>query len=203
MKNLTRKQQKMLIRILTAAALLAIVKLLPPLPDGISLLWLLYLVPYAVIGWDVLYKALRNIRNGQVFDENFLMALATVGAFGTGEYAEAVFVMLFYQVGELFQDYAVGKSRQSIAALMDIRPDIANLECGDGSLEEVDPEDVEVGSVVVVRPGERVPLDGMVLEGVSALDTAALTGEAAPRDVGPGDDVISGCVSVNHISHII
>ena len=195
MKNLTRKQQKMLIRILTAAALLAIVKLLPPLPAGISLLWLLYLVPYAVLGWDVLYKALRNIRNGQVFDENFLMALATVGAFGTGEYAEAVFVMLFYQVGELFQDYAVGKSRQSIAALMDIRPDIANLERGDGSLEEVDPEDVEVGSVVVVRPGERVPLDGMVLEGVSALDTAALTGEAAPRDVGPGDDVISGCVN--------
>ena len=148
-----------------------------------------------IIGWDVLWKAVRNILNGQVFDENFLMALATVGAFATGEYAEAVFVMLFYQTGELFQDYAVGKSRQSIAALMDIRPDTANLELEDGSLEEVDPEDVEVGSVVVVRPGERVPLDGEVLEGASALDTAALTGESVPRDVGVGDAVISGCVN--------
>ncbi|MDE6455011.1 MAG: heavy metal translocating P-type ATPase, partial [Dysosmobacter sp.] len=197
MKNLTRKQRKMLYRILAAAALLIGVKLLSPLApaDGIPILWLLYLAPYAVIGWDVLWKAVRNILNGQVFDENFLMALATVGAFATGEYAEAVFVMLFYQTGELFQDYAVGRSRQSIAALMDIRPDTANLENGDGSLEEVDPEDVEVGSVVVVRPGERVPLDGEIIEGVSALDTAALTGESAPRDVGPGDAVISGCVN--------
>ena len=196
MKNLTRKQRKMLIRIIASAALLAAVKLLPVADGALSrIAWVLYLVPYGIIGWDVLYKALRNIRNGQVFDENFLMALATVGAFGTGEYAEAVFVMLFYQVGELFQDYAVGKSRQSIAALMDIRPDTANLEREDGSLEEVDPEDVEVGAVVVVKPGERVPLDGVVLEGFSALDTAALTGESAPRDVGPGDDVISGCVN--------
>ena len=192
MKNLTRKQRKTLCRILIAAALLIAVKLLPV--SG----WTagaLYLIPYAVIGWDVLWKAVRNILNGQVFDENFLMALATVGAFATGEYAEAVFVMLFYQTGELFQDYAVGRSRQSIAALMDIRPDVANLELEDGTLEEVDPEDVEVGSVIVVKPGERVPLDGEVIEGVSALDTAALTGESVPRDAGPGDAVISGCVN--------
>ncbi len=196
MKNLTRKQRKMLFRILLAAALLIAVKLLPtalPVPGWAE--WVLYLVPYAVIGWDVLWKAVRNILNGQVFDENFLMALATVGAFATGEYAEAVFVMLFYQTGELFQDYAVGKFRQSIAALMDIRPETANLEQEDGTLEEVDPEDVEVGAVVVVKPGERIPLDGVVLEGSSALDTAALTGEPAPRDVGPGDAVISGCVN--------
>ena len=196
MNNLTRKQRKMLYRILAAAALLIAVKLLPnlfPVPRWMEIP--LYLAPYLIIGWDVLWKAVRNILNGQVFDENFLMALATVGAFATGEYAEAVFVMLFYQTGELFQDYAVGKSRQSIAALMDIRPDTANLELEDGSLEEVDPEDVEVGAVVVVKPGERAPLDGVVLEGFSALDTAALTGESAPRDVGPGDDVISGCVN--------
>lgn len=196
MNNLTRKQRKMLYRILAAAALLIAVKLLPnlfPVPRWMEIP--LYLAPYLIIGWDVLWKAVRNILNGQVFDENFLMALATVGAFATGEYAEAVFVMLFYQTGELFQDYAVGRSRQSIAALMDIRPDTANLELEDGSLEEVDPEDVEVGAVVVVRPGERVPLDGEVLEGASALDTAALTGESAPRDVGAGDAVISGCVN--------
>ena len=196
MNNLTRKQRKMLYRILLAAALLIAVKLLPHLfPVSVWMAVPLYLAPYLIIGWDVLWKAVRNILNGQVFDENFLMALATVGAFATGEYAEAVFVMLFYQTGELFQDYAVGKSRQSIAALMDIRPDTANLELEDGSLEEVDPEDVEVGSVVVVRPGERVPLDGEVLEGASALDTAALTGESVPRDVGVGDAVISGCVN--------
>ena len=196
MNNLTRKQRKMLYRILAAAALLITVKLssgLTAVPNWLE--WALYLAPYAVIGWDVLWKAVRNILNGQVFDENFLMALATVGAFATGEYAEAVFVMLFYQTGELFQDYAVGRSRQSIAALMDIRPDTANLELEDGSLEEVDPEDVEVGAVVVVRPGERVPLDGEVIEGASALDTAALTGESVPRDVAAGDAVISGCVN--------
>ena len=192
MKDLSPKQKKMFRRLLTAAILLGAVRV-PPIPDGI--LWLLYLIPYGIAGWDILWKAGRNILNGQVFDENFLMALATVGAFATGEYAEAVFVMLFYQTGELFQDYAVGKSRQSIAALMDIRPDTANLENEDGSLEEVDPEDVEVGSVIVVKPGERVPLDGEVIEGVSALDTAALTGESVPRDVGPGDPVISGCVN--------
>ena len=157
MNNLTRKQRKMLYRILAAAALLAAVKLLPHLfPVPVWMAVPLFLAPYLIIGWDVLWKAARNILNGQVFDENFLMALATVGAYATGEYAEAVFVMLFYQTGELFQDYAVGKSRQSIAALMDIRPDTANLELEDGSLEEVDPEDVEVGSVVVVRDRKSV-----------------------------------------------
>ena len=196
MKSLSRKQRKTLYRILAAAVLLVAVKLMSAmalLPQWSE--WLLYIIPYAVIGWDVLWKAVRNIFHGQVFDENFLMALATVGAFATGEYAEAVFVMLFYQTGELFQDYAVGKSRQSIAALMDIRPDTANLELEDGSLEEVDPEDVEVGSIVVVKPGERVPLDGVVIEGSSSLDTAALTGESVPRDVASGDAVISGCVN--------
>ncbi len=192
MGNLSKKERKMLWRIIAAAVLLIAVKLLPV--SGLTAA-ACYLVPYAVIGWDILWKAVRNIGHGQVFDENFLMALATVGAFGTGEYAEAVFVMLFYQVGELFQDYAVGKSRQSIAALMDIRPEVANVELESGEIEETDPEDVEVGAIIVVRPGERVPLDGTVLEGTSALDTAALTGESVPRDVLPGDDVISGCVN--------
>ena len=192
MNGLSRKEKKMLRRILLAAVLLIVVKLLPV--EG----WIAavcYLVPYLIVGWDVLYGAIRNILNGQVFDEDFLMAIATVGAFATAEYAEAVFVMLFFQTGELFEDYAVGKSRKSIAALMDIRPDVANLEKDDGETEEVDPEDVAVGAVVVVKPGERVPLDGMVLSGTSALDTAALTGESLPRDVGPGDAVISGCVN--------
>ena len=196
MKNLSKKQRKMLLRILISAILLCIIKLLPlGEKSGPAMQWLLYLLPYGVIGWDVIFRAIRNIANGQIFDENFLMALATIGAFATTEYAEAVFVMLFYQTGELFQDYAVGKSRQSIAALMDIRPDTANLERDDGSLEEVDPEDIEVGAVIVVKPGERIPLDGVVLEGSSSLDTAALTGESVPRDVGPGDAVISGCVN--------
>ena len=192
MYHLSRKEQKMLRRILLSAALLILCKVLPfsGFPAAVC-----YLIPYLLVGWDVLYKAVRNIRNGQVFDENFLMAIATVGAFATQEYAEAVFVMLFYQTGELFQDYAVGKSRKSIAALMDIRPDTANLEGETGETEEVDPEDVEVGAVIVVKPGERVPLDGIVLSGTSSLDTAALTGEAIPRDVAPGDAVISGCVN--------
>ena len=195
MHALTKRQQRMLVRIGAAAVLLCAVRGLcavtdPPLWTAAAL----YLVPYLTAGWDVLWKALRNIRNGQVFDENFLMSLATVGAFATGEYAEAVFVMLFYQVGEWFQSYAVGRSRQSIAELMDIRPDTANVEQADGSVEEMDPEDVEPGAVIVVRPGERVPLDGVVLEGRASLDTAALTGESLPRDVGPGDPVISGCV---------
>ena len=190
MSGLSRKEKKMLTRILAAAALLVLLVLLP----NLRLPWALYLVPYLIVGWDVLWRAVRNILNGQVFDENFLMALATVGAFATAEYAEAVFVMLFYQVGELFQSHAVGKSRQSIAALMDIRPDYANIE-RDGRLEEADPEDVAVGDTIVVKPGERIPLDGVVLEGASSLDTAALTGEAAPRDVRVGDSVISGCVN--------
>ena len=205
MNNLTKKQKKMLRRIIVSAVLLVLVKVLCAvgvLPEQGLLTGLCYLAPYAVIGWDVLYKAVRNICNGQVFDENFLMALATVGAFATAEYAEAVFVMLFYQVGELFQDYAVGKSRQSIAALMDIRPDTANLEGENGEIEEVDPEDVPVGAVIVVKPGERVPLDGEVLEGTSALDTAALTGESVPRDVTPGDLCLSGCVNQSGVLRV-
>ncbi|MEG1593647.1 MAG: heavy metal translocating P-type ATPase [Oscillibacter sp.] len=188
---MTQTQIHMLRRILAAAALLLAAKFFAP--EGILGL-LCYTVPYALIGWDVLWRAIRNILRGQVFDENFLMSLATVGAFATAEYAEAVFVMLFYQVGELFQDVAVDRSRKSIADLMDIRPDTAHVERG-GLLETVDPEDVAVGETLVVKPGERIPLDGKVLSGSSALDTAALTGESAPRDVGPGDAVISGCVN--------
>ena len=191
MKSMTRKQKKMLGRILVAAVLLALAAALPL--SGWSR-FALFLIPYAVIGWDVLYKAVRNIAHGQVFDENFLMALATVGAMATGEYPEAVFVMLFYQVGELFQGYAVGRSRQSIAQLMDIRPDYANIE-RDGTLEQVDPEEVAVGDRIVIKPGERVPLDGVVIEGESTLDTAALTGESLPRSVKAGSDVISGCIN--------
>ena len=195
---MTKKQKKRLARILAAAVLLLAVHFLPLTGAAQALS---YLVPYAVIGWDVLWKAVRNIAGGQIFDENFLMALATVGAFGTGEYAEAVFVMLFYQVGELFQDYAVGKSRRSIAALMDIRPDTANVE-RDGVISEEDPEDVAVGETVVVKPGERVPLDGVVTDGASTLDTAALTGESVPRDVAVGDPVLSGCVNQRGVLRI-
>ena len=189
---MTRKQKKVLYRII-AAAVLMIAALFVPV-EG---LWRLpvFLVPYLVIGWDILWKAARNIANGQVFDENFLMALATVGALILGEYAEAVGVMLFYQVGELFQSCAVGKSRRSIAALMDIRPDSARAE-RDGAWVEVDPDEVAVGEIIEVRPGEKIPLDGVVISGASALDTAALTGESVPRDVGEGDEVPSGCISV-------
>ena len=197
---MSKKQKKMLQRIIAAAILLVVVKLLPPIPYVPALL--LFLIPYAIIGWDVLWRAIRNIRNGQVFDENFLMAIATIGAFGTGEYQEAVFVMLFYQVGELFQSYAVGKSRQSIAALMDICPDTANLELEDGSIEEVDPEDVEVDAIIVVKPGERIPLDGTIVEGTSVLDTAALTGESMPRDVTVGDPILSGCVNLSGLLRV-
>lgn len=217
---MTRKHKKMLKRIAAAAVLLILVRLLPTiwLPGGIPFLsvsrvsqtgeaafslarWPLYLIPYAVIGWDVLWRAVRNILNGQVFDENFLMAVATVGAFGCGEYSEAVAVMLFYQVGELFQNVAVGRSRQSIAALMDIRPDYANVE-RDGQLVQVDPDEVAVGDTIVVKAGERIPLDGTVLEGASALDTAALTGESLPRDVTVGDEVVSGCVNLSGLLHV-
>ena len=163
--------------------------------------WPFFLVPYLVIGWDVLWKAIRNIARGQVFDENFLMSVATVGALAIGEYPEAVAVMLFYQVGELFQSVAVARSRQSISALMDIRPDYANIE-RDGQLVQVDPEEVAVGDIIVVKAGERVPLDGTVLEGISALDTAALTGESLPRDVGAGDEVISGCVNLSGLLRV-
>ena len=200
---MTRKQKKMLVRIAVSAVLLIAAVLVPY--QG---LWrfALFLPAYFVIGWDVLWRAVRNIAHGQVFDENFLMALATVGAFctgffGQGEYPEAVFVMLFYQVGELFQSYAVGKSRKSIASLMDIRPDYANVE-RDGKLLQVDPEEVAVGDTITVKAGEKIPLDGLVLEGSSLVDTAALTGESVPRQVRPGDSVISGCVNQNGLLRV-
>ena len=191
---MSKKQKRMLRRILASAVLFVICVLLPV--SGWPRL-LAFLVPYGVIGWDVLWRAVRNIAHGQVFDENFLMALATVGALAIGEYPEAVFVMLFYQVGELFQSYAVDQSRKSITALMDIRPDYANMEGPDGQLEQVDPEDVAVGDTIVIKAGERIPLDGVVLEGSSTVDTAALTGESLPRQVESGDDVISGCVNLS------
>ncbi len=193
---MTKKQKKTLRRILLAVVLSLCVFLAATF---LELPWFLqlalWLVPYLVIGHDVLKKAVLGIKNGEVFDENFLMAIATVGAMACGEYGEGVAVMLFYQVGELFQSYAVGKSRRSIAALMDIRPDSANLENSDGNLSAVDPEEVAVGSVIVVRPGEKVPIDGRVLSGESSLNTAALTGESRPRTVRPGEEVISGCVN--------
>lgn len=195
---MSKKQKKMLARILVSAVLLIVCVLLPV--EGWARL-LVFLAPYAVIGWDVLWRAVRNIAHGQVFDENFLMSLATVGAFFTGEYPEAVFVMLFYQVGELFQSYAVDRSRKSITELMDIRPDYANIE-RDGKLEQVDPEDVAVGDVIVIKAGERVPLDGVVVEGRSTVDTAALTGESLPRETEPGDDVISGCVNLSGLLRV-
>ena len=195
---MTKKQKKMLSRILISAVLFLLLYTVPA--QGVVRL-LLYLIPYAVIGWDVLWRAVKNIRNGQVFDENFLMSIATIGAFGCGEYPEAVAVMLFYQVGELFQSVAVGRSRQSIAALMDIRPDYANME-RDGQLVQVDPDEVAVGDTIVIKAGERVPLDGIVTQGNSALDTAALTGESLPRDVAAGDEVISGCVNLSGLLHV-
>lgn len=209
---MTRKQKNMLVRIIVAAVLLIAASLMPdiPVPGYIPPLseivlggpyayvlarWPLYLIPYCVIGWDILWKAVRNIGHGQVFDENFLMCVATVGALVLGEHSEAVGVMLFYQVGELFQSYAVGKSRRSIAQLMDIRPDVANVE-RDGQILEVDPDEVAVGETIVIRPGEKIPLDGVVVEGTSSLNTAALTGESAPRDVGVGGELLSGCVNI-------
>lgn len=188
---MSKKHKKMLARILVSAAFLA-AALLCKL-DGIFRL-AAYLAPYLIIGWDVLWRAVRNIARGQIFDENFLMALATIGAFATGEYPEAVVVMLFYQTGELFQSYAVGRSRKSIASLMDIRPDYANLE-QNGELIKTDPDAIEVGQIIVIKAGEKIPLDGVVLDGTSSIDTAALTGESLPRSVQPGDDVISGCIN--------
>ena len=201
---MTKKQKKTRKRILTALGLFLALELAEHLaPDALpGLAWpVLYLIPYGIIGWDVLWRAIRNIKNGQVFDENFLMSVATVGAFGCGEYPEAVAVMLFYQVGELFQSVAVDRSRKSISALMDIRPDYANIE-QNGELVQVDPEEVSVGDVIVVKAGERVPLDGTVLEGTSSLDTAALTGESLPRDVQAGDEVVSGCVNLTGLLHV-
>lgn len=192
---MTKKQKKMLYRIIAALALVLVLKLLPPLPVSVELL--LYCIPYLVVGWDVLRKALLGIKNRQPFDECFLMAVATVGAFALGDYVEGCAVIIFYQIGELFQGVAVGKSRRSISALMDIRPDYANIEGEDGKLEQVDPDEVEIGTIIVVQPGERVPIDGVIVEGASTLNTAALTGESLPRDVRSGDEVISGCVNMS------
>ena len=191
---MNKKQKKNLQRIIIALILVLILKLLPQFPTPVELV--LYCIPYLVVGWDVLRKALLGIKNRQPFDECFLMAVATVGAFALGDYVEGCAVIIFYQIGELFQSVAVGKSRQSISGLMDIRPDYANVEDEDGKLEQVDPDDVEVGTVIVVQPGERVPIDGIIVEGTSALNTAALTGESLPRDVRSGDEVISGCVNM-------
>ena len=191
---MNKKQKKTLYRILIALALVVVLKLLPEFPTPVELA--LYCIPYLVVGWDVLRKALKGIKNRQPFDECFLMAVATVGAFALGDYVEGCAVIIFYQIGELFQSVAVGKSRQSISSLMDIRPDYANIEGEDGKLEQADPDDVEIGTVIVVQPGERVPIDGVIVEGASALNTAALTGESLPRDVQAGDEVISGCVNM-------
>lgn len=190
---MTKKQKKVLYRIILSAVLMAVVLLLPF--DGI-LKAVLFLAPYLVIGYDILRKAVLGVIHGEIFDENFLMAVATIGAMCLGEYAEGVAVMLFYQIGELFQSYAVGKSRKNISALMDIRPDYANIEV-DGRLEQVDPDDVEIGSVIVIQPGEKVPLDGVVEQGGSTLNTSALTGESVPRNVEQGDEIISGCVNLS------
>ncbi len=195
---MSRKQKKMLARILVAVVLFGAAVCIPA--QGL-VRFVLFLIPYGVIGWDVLWKALRNLMRGQMFDENFLMALATVGALCIGDYPESVFVMLFYQVGELFQSYAVGRSRQSIAALMDIRPDYANVERS-GALEQVDPEEVAVGDVIVVKPGERIPLDGEILEGATTMNTSALTGESLPREAAAGEHVISGCVNLTGLIRV-
>ena len=191
---MTKKQKKVLYQIIAALVLVVILKLLPEFPTPVELV--LYLIPYLVVGWDVLRKAWKGIKNRQPFDECFLMAVATIGAFALGDYVEGCAVIIFYQIGELFQSVAVGKSRKNISALMDIRPDYANVEDADGKLEQVDPDEVEVGTVIVVQPGERVPIDGVIVEGTSALNTAALTGESLPRDVKAGDEVISGCVNM-------
>ena len=201
---MSKKQRRVLIRILVAGALMGILSVLPV--TGTARL-ILYLVPYLVIGYDILLKALKGIRNRQVFDENFLMAVATVGAIAlalyeqSGDYTEAIAVMLFYQIGEWFQSYAVGKSRRNISDLMDIRPDYANVE-RDGRLEQVDPDEVEIGTVIVVQPGEKIPIDGTVVEGSSSLNTSALTGESLPRDARAGDEVVSGCINMTGVLKI-
>lgn len=191
---MNKKQKKALYQIIAALVLVVILKLLPEFPTPVELV--LYIIPYLVVGWDVLRKAFKGVKNRQPFDECFLMAVATVGAFAQGDYVEGCAVIIFYQIGELFQSVAVGKSRRSISSLMDIRPDYANIEGEDGSLEQVDPDEVEVGTIIVIQPGERVPIDGVIVEGSSTLNTAALTGESLPRDVGEGDEIISGCVNV-------
>ena len=195
---MNKKQKKMLIRIIIAAVLIVVFSLLPA--EG-YLRFVLFMIPYLVIGYDILKKAFKGILNKQVFDENFLMAVATVGAILLGDYSEGVAVMLFYQIGELFQSYAVGKSRRNISELMDIRPDYANIE-KDGALEQVDPDEVEIGTIIVVQPGEKVPIDGVITEGTSTLNTSALTGESLPRDAKAGDEVISGCINMTGLLKI-
>ena len=196
---MNKKQKKVFIRIIVAAVLMVVLSLLPI--DG-WLKFLLFMIPYLVIGHDILLKAWKGILNRQVFDENFLMAVATIGAILLGDYKEGVAVMLFYQIGELFQSYAVGKSRRNISELMDIRPDYANIEKEDGTLEQVDPDEVEIGSVIVVQPGEKVPIDGVIEEGRTSLNTSALTGESIPREVSVGDEVISGCINMSGVLKI-
>ena len=199
-----KKQKIMLVRILAAAALLIAMNFVPA--QG-WIRFVLYLIPYLIIGYDILWKAIKGIKNGQVFDECFLMAVATIGAIAlalyekSGDYTEAIAVMLFYQVGEWFQSYAVGKSRRNISDLMDIRPDYANVEL-DGRLEKVDPDEVEIGSMIIVQPGEKVPIDGVIVEGDSTLNTSALTGESLPRDAKPGDDIISGCINMTGVLRV-
>lgn len=195
---MNKKQKKMLVRIILAIVILVVLSLFE---ISEPLCFILYMIPYGVIGYDILLKAVHGIKNKQVFDENFLMAVATVGAICLADYKEAVAVMLFYQIGELFQSYAVGKSRQNISALMDIRPDYANIEV-DGNLEKVDPDDVEIGTIITVVPGEKVPIDGIVVEGTSDLNTSALTGESVPREVKVGDEIISGCVNMSGVLKI-
>ena len=198
-EGMNKKQKKVFIRIIVAAVLMVVLSLLPI--DG-WLKFLLFMIPYLVIGHDILLKAWKGILNRQVFDENFLMAVATIGAILLGDYKEGVAVMLFYQIGELFQSYAVGKSRRNISELMDIRPDYANIEKEDGTLEQVDPDEVEIGSVIVVQPGEKVPIDGVIEEGRTSLNTSALTGESLPREAGVGDEVISGCINMSGVLKI-
>ena len=196
---MNKKQKKVLKRIIISAVLIVALKLLPI--DG-YLEFALFLIPYLIIGYDILKKAWKGILNHQVFDENFLMAVATIGAIALGEYTEGVAVMLFYQIGELFQSYAVGKSRRNISELMDIRPDYANIENEEGKLEQVDPDEVEIGSIIVVQPGEKVPIDGVIVEGNTTLNTSALTGESVPREAHAGDEVISGCINMSGVLKI-
>lgn len=196
---MTKKQKKALIRIIISVALVGLISLLPV--KG-YLRFGMFMIPYLVIGYDILRKAVKGIMNRQVFDENFLMAVATIGAIALGDYTEGVAVMIFYQIGELFQSYAVGKSRRNISELMDIRPDYANIRTESGELEQVDPDEVEIGSIIVVQPGEKVPIDGIIVEGKSSLNTSALTGESLPRDAAAGDEIISGCINMTGVLEI-
>ena len=198
---MNKKQKKVLIRIIVAAVLMIALSVIPVVPSKGVIRFVLFMIPYLVIGYDILRKAFKGILNRQVFDENFLMAVATVGAILLGDYVEGTAVMLFYQIGELFQSYAVGKSRRNISELMDIRPDYANIEV-DGEITQVDPDEVEIGTVIVVQPGEKVPIDGVVEQGKASLNTSALTGESKPREVQEGDEVISGCINMTGLLHI-